>query len=163
MAEYIQNNDLSERDTREQSQNTRASAAQRGAHLYVIQSAGGMIKIGRSSDPTKRLRSLQTSSGFRVKVAAVFEGRGEDERGIHYALSAHRLSGEWFRNSNAARSAILAAVGADIDFPFPSDENRAAVEEANAKNSLESAVANVIAAIHREAAQKAKRRLLRAR
>jgi len=74
---------------------------QGGLHLYVIQSATtGAIKIGRSSDPERRLRDLQTGSPFRLKIILVIEGGGWRESELHQRLRRYRsqgtYKGEWF-------------------------------------------------------------------
>ena len=46
-------------------------------HLYFIQSdITGMIKIGRSKDPVKRLKQLQTGNANKLKLIASFKGLG---------------------------------------------------------------------------------------
>ena len=66
-------------------------------HLYFIQAhKTGMIKIGRSKDPNKRLKSLQTGSGDKLKLIAVFEGQGHREFELHDRLASYRKQGEWF-------------------------------------------------------------------
>jgi hypothetical protein len=55
-----------------------------------------MIKIGRSKDPVKRLKQLQTGNPNKLKLIASFEGLGWKEKIIHEHLSMHRLEGEWF-------------------------------------------------------------------
>jgi len=66
-------------------------------HLYFIQEKGtGYIKIGRSVDPKRRLRALQTGNGSTLKLVAVFEGQGNLETHLHDTLASWRLKGEWF-------------------------------------------------------------------
>tara|TARA_B100000085_G_C18500857_1_gene495419 strand:- start:895 stop:1200 length:306 start_codon:yes stop_codon:yes gene_type:complete len=65
--------------------------------LYIIQSdVTGMIKIGRSKNPRKRLKQLQTGNPNKLKLIAAFEGQGWREKIIHERLSRYRLEGEWF-------------------------------------------------------------------
>ena len=81
--------------------------------VYVITSAEniGVSKIGRSRDPEKRLKGLQTGSPhklhieytyglFTKKSCLALEGR------IHRLLTAERLSGEWF-NISAKDASLL--------------------------------------------------------
>jgi hypothetical protein len=69
-------------------------------HLYVIQSyVTGAVKIGRSSTPDKRLKSLQTGSPYELRLVAVYEGKGHLELEIHKKLIRFQVSfmrGEWF-------------------------------------------------------------------
>ena len=65
--------------------------------LYFIQSAlTGMIKIGRSRDPQKRLKQLQTGNPNKLKLIAYFERMGWREKALHEQLSKWSLEGEWF-------------------------------------------------------------------
>ena len=43
-------------------------------HLYIIQSSNkGNFKIGRSKNPSKRLKQLQTGSPYKLKLVLVLE------------------------------------------------------------------------------------------
>lgn len=67
--------------------------------LYFIQSEKtGMIKIGRSKNPEKRLKQLQTGSPNKLKLIAVFKDKGPEERGLHERLRCFKVrqNGEWF-------------------------------------------------------------------
>jgi hypothetical protein len=65
--------------------------------LYFIQSrATGYIKIGRSKDPHKRLKALQTGSPNELRLVAYFQGLGWRERVLHERLARWRVQGEWF-------------------------------------------------------------------
>ena len=69
-------------------------------NLYIIQSdLTGMIKIGRSKDPAKRLKQLQTGNPNKLKLIACFEGEGWKEKILHERLEKFRLQGEWFSYS----------------------------------------------------------------
>lgn len=85
--------------------------AQPGAHLYVMQAVTGLIKVGRSKNPQRRLRALEQSSGQRIKLLLVLDGRGADERLIHAALAEYRTLGEWFNDTSTCRRAICEALG----------------------------------------------------
>jgi hypothetical protein len=70
-----------------------------GLHLYVIQSdVTGAVKIGRSTNPEKRLLELQTGSPYKLRMLAWFVGCGEMEPVLHRSLERWRLKtkGEWF-------------------------------------------------------------------
>lgn len=74
---------------------------QKGDWLYFIQSSDtGMIKIGRSKHPEKRLKQLQTGSTYKLRLIAAFEGLGWREPGIHQDLKQWRIrkNGEWFHH-----------------------------------------------------------------
>ena len=68
-------------------------------HLYFIQSyRTGMIKIGRSKNPKRRLKQLQTGSPDELRIIHVFNGLGWREKEIHIALADWKIreNGEWF-------------------------------------------------------------------
>jgi hypothetical protein len=67
--------------------------------LYFIQSAKtGMIKIGRSKNPEKRLKQLQTGSPNKLKLIASFKEEGWRESELHEHLREWKVrsNGEWF-------------------------------------------------------------------
>lgn len=72
-----------------------------GQHLYIIQQhTTGAFKVGRSSDPDRRLRDLQVGSPYLLKVILVVEDMGWREHLIHQKLHGYRsqglTKGEWF-------------------------------------------------------------------
>jgi len=72
--------------------------------LYFIQSdLTGMIKIGRSKNPVRRLKQLQTGNANKLKLIASFENMGWREKIIHERLDRWSEEGEWF-NSNCIGS-----------------------------------------------------------
>ena len=65
--------------------------------LYLIQSSNtGMIKIGRSKTPSKRLKQLQTGNPNKLKLVASFKDQGWMEKNLHERLKDYRQEGEWF-------------------------------------------------------------------
>ncbi len=72
-----------------------------GDYLYFIQSSKtGMIKIGRSKHPKKRLKQLQTGNSNTLRLIASFEGLGWREPSLHEDLKKWRIrrNGEWFHH-----------------------------------------------------------------
>lgn len=66
-------------------------------YLYFIQSSEkGMIKIGRSAHPEKRLKQLQTGNPHLLKLICSFENLGHREKYLHEHLKKFRKKGEWF-------------------------------------------------------------------
>lgn len=67
--------------------------------VYVIYAADeimyGHYKIGKSKDVVSRIRSLQTSNPYRLKVA--FVTNFFDEKTFHQWLAPYRMEGEWFK------------------------------------------------------------------
>lgn len=69
----------------------------KGDSLYFIQARGtGLIKIGRSKTPSRRLKTLQTGNASELRLVATLEGLGWRERDLHEELKEWRVSGEWF-------------------------------------------------------------------
>lgn len=67
-------------------------------HVYFFQGAEtGLIKIGYSTDPERRLRDLTTMSPDQITVLATFRGAVSDERKLHKRFKKHRAHGEWFK------------------------------------------------------------------
>ena len=70
--------------------------------LYVMQynTIWDCVKIGRTSDITKRLRELEMSHNSRLVVVASFPEHGHLERVVHERTSAYRSTAgagsEWF-------------------------------------------------------------------
>lgn len=72
-----------------------------GEHLYIVQShTTGAFKVGRSSDPERRLGELQTGSPYLLRIILVLEGQGHRELSLHRRLREYRakgvVKGEWF-------------------------------------------------------------------
>jgi hypothetical protein len=72
-----------------------------GQHLYIIQShTTGAFKVGRSSDPERRLRDLQVGSPFKLRLILVVRDQGKRERSVHRCLAGFHsqgtYEGEWF-------------------------------------------------------------------
>ena len=66
-------------------------------HLYFIQSDNtGSIKIGRSIDPEKRLKDLQTGNPNKLKLIQVIENKGYLEKPLHKELKQFKIRLEWF-------------------------------------------------------------------
>jgi hypothetical protein len=65
---------------------------------FVQQGTDGPIKIGVSTDPEQRLRTLQSSSPQPLTLLAFMPGGVESERDLHRRFADGRLEGEWFRS-----------------------------------------------------------------
>lgn len=87
-------------------------------HLYVMQAASGLIKIGRSYDPKQRRREIENASGHRVLLLLILPNRGNEEAAIHAKLAPHRGIGEWFAGTHEAMRDICVALGVVVKFRF---------------------------------------------
>lgn len=65
--------------------------------IYFIQQGNeGAIKIGTASDPTERLKELQTASPLGLLLLTSIPGDSEYEKKLHKKFEAYRTNGEWF-------------------------------------------------------------------
>ncbi len=68
-----------------------------GCIYYILSGETGRVKIGfTNSDPTKRLKSLQTGSPTKLGIVAIHPGTIALEAKLHGKFAADRLHGEWF-------------------------------------------------------------------
>lgn len=75
----------------------RALEADRARRVYVVRGASsGLVKIGHSGDPDRRIRSLQRSSGESLSILVTMPGGEALEERLHEMFAAHRRHGEWF-------------------------------------------------------------------
>lgn len=63
--------------------------------VYFIK-GGDWVKIGMSKNPAKRLKALQTASGYPLELLATMRGGHTLERMLQNYFSEYRSSGEWF-------------------------------------------------------------------
>lgn len=73
--------------------------------IYIIYSAGH-VKIGVSSNVTRRSHSFRTASPVPVVLLAKIEGSNELEVTVHRRFADHRITGEWFKLSPEVREFI---------------------------------------------------------
>lgn len=61
------------------------------------------VKIGYSNNPQKRLSQLQSGNPQRIEVLATIEDDNPQslESNLHSIFREHKLSGEWFKNSDS--------------------------------------------------------------
>ena len=65
--------------------------------IYVIQaSAGGPVKIGRTTDLKRRLQSIRTTSAHEPRVLRTFAGGKTTEQWVHNRFAAQHIAREWF-------------------------------------------------------------------
>lgn len=100
--------------------------------VYIASAGRNRVKVGVSTNPARRVRSLSGASGYRLRLA---EARDTDdaeavERLAHWLLRATRLHGEWFRvNVETAKAAVeraMAMVAAGEGIPPEPVEARGA-------------------------------------
>lgn len=80
---------------------------QEGERVYFIL-CGDYIKVGFSTNPHKRLASMQTGSPFELVLLADIPGSKDDEQEIHRMFPDLHFRGEWFRDDPRIRAFIEA-------------------------------------------------------
>lgn len=66
--------------------------------IYFAQPCGlPFVKIGSAGDVRRRLSALQSGNHVELKLIAVMDGGGAEERALHLRFKHLRGVGEWFR------------------------------------------------------------------
>lgn len=84
-------------------------------HVYVIDS-GDAYKVGRSADPKKRVRELQTSHHRELSVVRARRCPPWGEQVLHEALQHLHIRGEWF-----ARDPSVLRIFDEARFGYPAE------------------------------------------
>ncbi len=63
-----------------------------------------VVKVGRSSDPKRRMDSLQTAHPTPLRLLATIDG--DHEKLIHQRIAPHRKQGEWFTWNEQTRATL---------------------------------------------------------
>jgi hypothetical protein len=75
--------------------------------VYFI-TDGEFIKIGKSENPIKRMKKMQTGNARELKMLGYYEDYDEELEGyIHKSFSEYRVRGEWFRPSKELYKFIM--------------------------------------------------------
>lgn len=65
--------------------------------VYMLQNgADGLVKIGYSANPARRIAALQTGSPGQLTVLRIMDGGQSFEAALHQHFSRLRVRGEWF-------------------------------------------------------------------
>lgn len=79
-----------------------------GKLIYFIEAVGmNQIKIGRTSDVAKRLRTLQIANATKLELVRVIKGGSFRERQLQAMFSPFLLHGEWFSAAEVKNSFYL--------------------------------------------------------
>lgn len=88
-----------------------------GDDLYFVRMGDkGPIKIGRATDPLKRIQTLQTGNPERLTILHIAKGEGWQETFWHALFAGFRINGEWFRPLGGLPETI-AAMADGKDWP----------------------------------------------
>ena len=71
-------------------------------HVYVIDNGTGKVKIGKTNNPSSRIKAIETQSGIsiiRVYVSPKCFNYQELETKTHKAFKQSRTIGEWFESN----------------------------------------------------------------
>lgn len=79
--------------------------------VYFMQEQGGegLVKIGFSDLPDRRLTTVRRDERNPVDILAVIDGGREVERMLHAQLASDRERGEWFRPTEAVMGIVRTA------------------------------------------------------
>lgn len=66
-------------------------------YVYVVKSSNGLLKIGHTNEPSRRLTMLRTSTADQLTLLGVVPATVEQEKELHGLLHEHRVAREWFR------------------------------------------------------------------
>lgn len=67
-------------------------------YVYFIQGlCGGAIKIGYSTNPASRLKTLQTGYPDTLRILVLVPGNERTERFFHYKFEEFKMNGEWYK------------------------------------------------------------------
>lgn len=84
--------------------------------IYIVgNTKENICKIGFSSNPYLRIKTLQSSVYFNLEIFDIFNGELEDERLIHSTLSNFRIKGEWYHLDEVLDKGINNISILDID------------------------------------------------
>jgi len=80
--------------------------------VYLIEAQGtGLVKIGISINPDRRVKQLQTTSPAKLRLVSAFYGTINCERRLHSRFAEHNVQGEWFKDVCEIREYFRAECG----------------------------------------------------
>ena len=105
-------------------------------YVYIIRMGRNkLFKIGKTNDPQGRLTSLQTASPFKLSMFNLFQADNASaaEESLHAAFRDCRMEGEWFRLTDAQKTA-LAAIESFLEGKFIVAHDALTAEELRGAN-----------------------------
>lgn len=88
--------------------------------LYIAE-FGGIVKVGCTANPLKRLLHLQSSTGMifnRLLISNQHYLYRDTERQVHNLISMNRISGEWFSMHSDDILKYSSSVSCSLDMPI---------------------------------------------
>ena len=89
--------------------------------LYVMQNVHGLIKVGRSDNPQRRLLEVRKAARCAVALIAAFPDSGHFEEWVHLQLADHRVALEWFGGAPQTKAALSALLGVELRWVYALD------------------------------------------
>lgn len=68
-----------------------------GFVYFIASDSAGLVKIGFSQSPERRVAAIQGMSPVPVRLVGKTPGTAEDEAALHRRFAGLRAHGEWFR------------------------------------------------------------------
>ncbi len=78
------------------------------SYVYFIKdSSNGLVKIGKSVTPHKRLKILQIGSSNKLQLVKIVKGGMYLEQILHRYFKSIRIQGEWFKPDYELKQFLL--------------------------------------------------------
>jgi len=98
LKKYIQlDTDMASHITKQEAQRAYFNYLKKKTVVYFIESESGLVKIGKSSNPEKRLKALQVANSEKLKIIKIINKNAEKK--IQSYFKSERVNGEWFKKS----------------------------------------------------------------
>jgi hypothetical protein len=80
-----------------------------GKYVYIVESEAGFVKIGVSSNPSRRIKELRTASPEMLELLDCAPKTRPEyvEEELHSMFSSGRKHGEWFNLKNKEKKQLL--------------------------------------------------------
>ena len=75
-------------------------------YVYAIKGSDGLIKIGHSRNPQRRLSKMRCDNQGNLRLLGCVPATLSQEAELHFLLSASLERGEWFRPSRLVQTAV---------------------------------------------------------
>ena len=82
---------------------------------FILAADAGLVKIGRSNCPERRLRDMTPYSPVTLELLGSIEGPARLERQIHTLLIEHHSRNEWFAWCGVVQSHVKALLDGSFD------------------------------------------------
>lgn len=87
----------------------------RQTFVYVVEAENGLIKIGCSEWPDRRLQLIRTHTPLHTRLLAMWQGDRREEGALHKRLRAQGHHSEWFRIDGPVLDFVAEVRGRGLD------------------------------------------------